>query len=237
VSPNFCAVVVAAGRGVRFGRPKQMIDIAGHPLVSWSLQLFGSMPELAALVIATEAEFVDAMRGLASAYAPSLESTVVAGGATRQQSVRNALRAVPERCTAVLVHDGARPLVREVDVRAGMAAVRPGVGAVLAAPMVDTVKVVKPGTRTVLRTLDRRELWAAQTPQFGMLDDMLRAHAAAERDGVDATDDVALLEHLGLEVVVVPASGENLKVTHPNDTTVVEAIMRDRLAQLDVRGR
>jgi 2-C-methyl-D-erythritol 4-phosphate cytidylyltransferase len=193
------------------------------------------MPELDALVVATEEESIEAMRGLASAYAPRLESIVVRGGATRQQSVRNALQAVPERCNAVFVHDGARPLVSEVDVRAGMAAVRPGIGALLASPVVDTVKVVPTGSRTVARTLDRSELWAAQTPQFAMLADLLAAHEAAERDGIDATDDVALLEHLGLEVVVVKARSENFKVTHAVDLEVVEAIMRDRLARLDER--
>jgi 2-C-methyl-D-erythritol 4-phosphate cytidylyltransferase len=145
--------------------------------------------------------------------------------------VANALAAVPERCTAVFVHDGARPLVRESDVRAGMAAVRPGRGAVLAAPVVDTIKVVPLGTRSVARTLDRAELWAAQTPQFALLSDLRRAHAEAERDGVDATDDVALLERIGLEVVVVPVSGENLKVTVASDLDIVEAILRERLTQ------
>jgi 2-C-methyl-D-erythritol 4-phosphate cytidylyltransferase len=209
------------------------MDVAGHPLVSWSFQLFGGMPELDTLVVVTEEESIEVMRGLAWAYAPRLETTVVAGGATRQQSVRNALKAVPEAYAAVLIHDGARPLVNEVDVRAGMAAVRPGVGAVLASPVSDTIKVVPPGTRHVVRTLDRRELWAAQTPQFAMFADLLRAHEAAERDGFEATDDVGLLEHLGLEVVVVPARSENFKVTHPGDLDVVEAVMRERMARLD----
>jgi 2-C-methyl-D-erythritol 4-phosphate cytidylyltransferase len=85
----------------------------------------------------------------------------------------------------------------------------------------------------VAKTLDRSELWAAQTPQFAMLADLIEAHEAAARDGVDATDDVALLERLGLEVVVVPARSENFKVTHPGDLSVVEAIMRERIARLD----
>jgi 2-C-methyl-D-erythritol 4-phosphate cytidylyltransferase len=112
-----------------------------------------------------------------------------------------------------------------------MAAVRPGRGAVLAAPVVDTIKVVPLGPRSVARTLDRAELWAAQTPQFALLSDLRRAHAEAERDGVDATDDVALLERIGLEVVVVPVSGENLKVTVASDLDIVEAILRERLTQ------
>jgi 2-C-methyl-D-erythritol 4-phosphate cytidylyltransferase len=231
VTPKFCAIVVAAGRGQRFGRPKQLMDVAGHPLVSWAMATFADLPEVDDLIIATEEDQIESLRGLAAAYAPRLQTLVVAGGATRQRSVANALALVPEHCAAVFVHDGARPLIRDHDVRAGMSAVRPGTGAVLAAPVVDTIKVVHEGTRTVARTLDRSELWAAQTPQFAMLADLRRAHAEAEAAGVDATDDVALLERIGLEVVVVPVSGENLKVTVPGDLDIVEAILRERLAQ------
>ena len=150
------------------------------------------------------------------------------GGATRQASVRAALDAVPERCTAVFVHDGARPLVRAADVRAGMALVRPGGGALLAEPVTDTIKAVASGTHTVLRTLDRAQLWAAQTPQFAMLGDLRRAHAEAAAAGFEATDDAMLLERMGCEVCVVPASGENFKVTLSGDELLAEAILRER---------
>jgi 2-C-methyl-D-erythritol 4-phosphate cytidylyltransferase len=227
---RFCAVVVAAGRGERFGQPKQMIEVAGRPLVAWSLAVFEGLPEIAELVIATEPEHIPAMESLAGVHAPRLATRVVAGGATRQGSTRNALRAVPEGCDAVFVHDGARPLVVAADIRAGMAAVAPGRGAVLAAPVVDTIKLVPRGTHTIARTLDRSELWAAQTPQFAMLADLRRAHDAAERDGVEATDDVALLERIDVTVVVVPAGGENFKVTKPSDRDLAETILRERAA-------
>ncbi|MFZ1124930.1 MAG: 2-C-methyl-D-erythritol 4-phosphate cytidylyltransferase [Candidatus Baltobacteraceae bacterium] len=228
MSLRFAAIVVAAGRGERFGRPKQLVEVAGRPLVAWSIALFGSLPELADLVIATEGEYFEAMHRLAETYAARLTTAVVAGGATRQASVRNALAAVPERCDAVLVHDGARPLVRADDVRAGMAAVRPGAGALLATPVVDTIKVVPRPGRTVARTLERSELWAAQTPQFATLADLRRAHETALREGIEATDDAMLLERAGVEVSVVPSSGENLKVTLRGDRDLVEALLRER---------
>jgi 2-C-methyl-D-erythritol 4-phosphate cytidylyltransferase len=227
---KFCAVVVAAGRGVRFGRPKQLIDVAGRPLVAWSLATFGALDELAGLVIATEAEHLATMQALAREHAPRLPCTVVEGGATRQGSVKNALAAVPDTCEGVFIHDGARPLVTEVDVRAGMALVRPGVGAVLAAPVVDTIKVVARGGTRIASTLDRSTLWAAQTPQFATLADLRIAHVAAERSGLEATDDVALLEAFGLEVHVVPATSENFKVTLRGDRELAEAILRERRA-------
>ena len=118
--------IVAAGRGERFGGPKQLAQIAGRPMIAWSISTFGAMPEFVDLAIATEPEYVEAIAALAVEYAPRLSSRVVTGGATRQESVRAALRAIPERCAAIAVHDGARPLVLSRDVRAAMRVVRRG---------------------------------------------------------------------------------------------------------------
>lgn len=224
----FAAIVVAAGSGVRFGRQKQLVEVAGRPLVAWCLETFGAMAELGELIIATEEEHLATMADLARTYAPTLRTTVVRGGATRQGSVRNALAAVSPTCDAVFVHDGARPLVRVADIRAAMALVAPGTGALLAAPVVDTIKVVAADHATVMRTLDRSELWAAQTPQFGTLVDLRAAHAVAERAGDEATDDAMLLERAGHRVVVVRSSGENFKVTMAADRDLAEAILRER---------
>ncbi len=225
---KFCGIIVAAGRGARFGRPKQLVEVAGRPLVAWSIAAFGAIREIDDLVIATEPEHVEGMQRLASTWAQRLSTRVIAGGATRQASVRAALAAVPAHCAAVFVHDGARPLVQVEDVRGGMELVKDGVASLLATPVVDTVKVVAQGGRAVERTLDRSELWAAQTPQFATLADLRRAHEAAERDGVEATDDAALLERIGVLVLVVPASGENFKVTLRGDRDLAETILRER---------
>ncbi|MDQ2858496.1 MAG: 2-C-methyl-D-erythritol 4-phosphate cytidylyltransferase [Candidatus Eremiobacteraeota bacterium] len=229
---KFAAIVVAAGRGLRFGRPKQLALVADRPLVAWSLAAFGAMAELDDLVIATEAEHLETMAALAAASAPRLRTIVVAGGATRQESVRNAVAAAPARCTAVFVHDGARPLVNVGDVRAAMALTKPGTGVLLAKAVTDTIKVVVPGTSAVVKTLDRSELWAAQTPQFGTLADLRRAHDAAAAERFEATDDAALLERIGCQVLIVPASADNFKVTVRGDELLAEAILREREAAL-----
>jgi 2-C-methyl-D-erythritol 4-phosphate cytidylyltransferase len=217
-----------AGRGTRFGRPKQFLELAGVPMVGWSIRTFAGMPEVDEIVIATEIEWLDRMRELSAIAAPQRTVVVVAGGASRQASVFAGVRAVSERCDAAFVHDGARPLVREDDVRAGMAEVRAGRAALLAAPVIDTIKVVDTATRTVRETLDRSRLWAAQTPQFALRTDLLRAHEGAVADGVEATDDAAVLERIGIEVVVVPATTENFKVTLPEDVARAEAFLRER---------
>jgi 2-C-methyl-D-erythritol 4-phosphate cytidylyltransferase len=129
------AVVVAAGRGTRFGGPKQLIELAGKPVVAWSIETLAAMPEIVELIIVTEAEFIARMDAAVAPFARSLNPRVVRGGATRQDSVRLGIAAVSEHCAGILVHDGARPLVRAHEIRAGMRVVRPGRAALLAAPV------------------------------------------------------------------------------------------------------
>ncbi len=221
------AIVVAAGRGTRFGRPKQLVEVAGKPLVAWSIESFAAMLEIADLVIATEREYVDAVESIARAFANHLTVRVIVGGQTRQESVFNALQALDGRCTGVLIHDGARPLVRPNDVRNGMRLVRPGIATLLASPVIDTIKVVDENG-LVTKTLDRATLWGAQTPQFATVRDMRRAHIDARATGFQSTDDSALLERAGVDVVVVAGSPENTKVTHPDDLARIEPILRER---------
>lgn len=223
---NWGAVVVAAGRGTRFGRPKQLIEIAGRPMLAWSLKTFVEMAEIETIVVVTENEWLDDVRAAIDGLAADRPIAIVPGGPTRQASVLCGLHAVARACDAVLVHDGARPLVQAGDVRSGMAEVRIGRAAVLAAPVVDTIKVVDPRTMLVQRTLDREQLWAAQTPQFAMREELLRAHDAAITSAREATDDVALLEAIGVEVVIVPASVENFKVTHPGDVARAAVLLQ-----------
>ena len=148
------AVIVAAGRGTRFGRPKQLIELGGKPMLAWSIEAFASMPEISDISIVTEAEFIEDVQDVALPLVRSASVSVVAGGADRQASAANGIAALPEHCAGIFIHDGARPFVRPADVRAGMRAVRPGVAALLAVPVVDTIKVVDGGQK-VTRTLDR----------------------------------------------------------------------------------
>jgi 2-C-methyl-D-erythritol 4-phosphate cytidylyltransferase len=222
---SWAAVIVAAGRGARFGRPKQFLDLAGLPMVGWSIRTFAGVSEIAQLVIVTEPELIGPMRELVAQLAPECEAHVASGGPSRQESVYNGLLGVSPDCARVLVHDGARPLVGVSDVRAGMREVRNGRAAILAAPVVDTVKVVVPESRLISSTLDRRTLWAAQTPQFAVTAELREAHERARRNGTGATDDAALLERIGIEVVVIPSTRENFKVTFPADIARAAAIL------------
>ncbi len=197
-------------------------------MLAWSIETFSAMPEISDIAIVTEFEFIEDVQRMALPLARSVSLTVVAGGADRQASAANGVAALPDHCAGIFIHDGARPLVRAADVRAGMRAVRPGVAALLAAPVVDTIKVVDDSLK-VTRTLDRGTLWAAQTPQFATAKDMRRAHADAVRYAWPrATDDAALLERAGADVIVVESSPDNMKVTHPSDLIRAEAIAQLR---------
>lgn len=223
------AIVVAAGHGSRFGRPKQLVELAGAPLLAWSVRAFAHMPEIVDIVIVTEPENIETVYAIAAAIVTDKPFTVVKGGDSRQSSVRAGIDALPQRCGAVLVHDGARPLVRANDVRNAMAVVRDGRASLLAVPVIDTIKVVDNKTGAVKRTLDRQELWAAQTPQCATMRDMRRAHIDALRADLQAGDDAALLERSGVEVTAVPGTTENFKITVPEDLTRAEQILRERV--------
>ena len=197
-------------------------------MVAWSVEAFAAMPEVAEIVVVTEPEFVELMETVVHQRVRDAAASVVRGGATRQESGRRGIGALSERVAAVLVHDGARPLVQTADVRAGMRPVRPGTASLLAMPVVDTIKVASHDGK-VTRTLDRDTLWAAQTPQFATARDLRRVHAAAARHrDAPATDDATLLERAGLDVVLVEGAAENFKVTLPGDLARAEALLRAR---------
>ncbi len=220
-------VIAAAGRGVRFGRPKQLTELAGKPMVVWSVDVFAAMPEVDEIVVVTEPEFLPEVEALVRPLAGRARIAVTAGGEDRQTSVRNGLIALSEACGGAIVHDGARPLVQPNDVRRAMNIVRAGTASLLATPCIDTIKSVNADGK-VTRTHDRASLWAAQTPQLATLRDMRDAFAEAERAGFRGTDEASLLERIGLDVFVVEGSIQNFKITYEADLERAEAILRLR---------
>ncbi|HXQ43054.1 MAG TPA: 2-C-methyl-D-erythritol 4-phosphate cytidylyltransferase [Acidimicrobiales bacterium] len=203
------AVVVAAGDGSRFGGLKQFVEIGGRPMVDWSVDAARSVADGVVLVVPGE------VARPASPGAPDAHGAdvVTAGGATRTESVRAGLRAVPPDAEVIVVHDGARPLASAALFRSVVDAVRSGSGgAVPALALSDTVKRVD-DTGAVLGTVARDGLVTVQTPQAFRADLLRRAHAA----GGEATDDAALVEAQGATVRVVPGDPRNLKVTTPAD--------------------
>ena len=233
------ALVAAAGRGERLGpgTPKALRPLAGAPLLVHSVRALAAARNVALVVVAAPPDQLAPVRTLLEGHDTGADLRVVTGGATRQDSVRLALAALPGDVDVVLVHDAARPLVPVDLVDAVATAVRAGAPAVVPAlPLADTVKVV--AGDLVRETLDRSVLRAVQTPQGFRRAVLEAAHAAAGGDGArDATDDAGLVERLGEPVRVLPGAEEAFKVTRPLDLVLAEAVLAAQARQRGVRGR
>ncbi|MDX6805363.1 bifunctional 2-C-methyl-D-erythritol 4-phosphate cytidylyltransferase/2-C-methyl-D-erythritol 2,4-cyclodiphosphate synthase [Terrihabitans rhizophilus] len=217
-------LVVAAGRGTRAGGAggpaKQYRHIAGRAVLTHTLEAFAAHPRVAQILTVIHADDRDLYDEAVGGFAKTLEPVI--GGATRQDSVRNGLKALEDhRPDLVLIHDAARPFVsREVIDRSIQAATEHG-AAVPVAAVVDTVCMVEAGQRG--ETLDRNRLGSVQTPQAFRFADILAAHLRAERDGRDDfTDDGAVASHQGLTIGVFPGDPMNTKLTTAEDFSRAE---------------
>jgi len=225
-------IVVAAGRGARFGSetPKQFHSVGGVPIVLRALRAFTSHPDVAHVVLVLPPrEAAQPPSFLVDSSLPSGQAwsilSIIPGGSHRGDSVRAGLAALRAECRLVLVHDGARPFVERAVVDAVIAYARAGEGAVPAVPMSDTLKEVDPRDPTrIARTRPRARTWRAQTPQGFPRDVLDEAHTRAARSGRRATDDAALVEAMGVTVRLVPDSSRNIKITTPEDLTLAELL-------------
>jgi 2-C-methyl-D-erythritol 4-phosphate cytidylyltransferase len=229
------AIVPAAGRGVRLGPgpPKALRLLGGAPLLVHALRALGQAGCIDVVNLAVPRDDIATVRQLVAKVDLDTDVRVLSGGETRQRSVALALRSLPGDVDVVLVHDAARPLVPADLVSRVEAGVRSGAAAVIPAlPVPDTLKEVQPtGAATrVVRTLDRSHLRRVQTPQGFRRDVLAAAHAAAQRDAVDATDDAGLVERIGVEVLVVPGAEAAFKVTDAFDLVLAEAVLARRAA-------
>jgi 2-C-methyl-D-erythritol 4-phosphate cytidylyltransferase len=218
-------IVVAAGASTRTGspEPKQFRWVAGKPMLLHSVHTFMERPDVVAVVCVLPARYAgDPPPWLFQCDVERLLVSV--GGRTRTESVSNGLEDLPDEARIVLVHDAARPLVGHGTIERVIAEARTGRAVTAALPVVDTLKEVAESGR-VTGTVPRERLWRAQTPQGFPRDVLQRAHAEARRRGLAATDDVALCEQLGQEVVVVRGSERAMKVTSEEDFARVEALV------------
>jgi 2-C-methyl-D-erythritol 4-phosphate cytidylyltransferase/2-C-methyl-D-erythritol 2,4-cyclodiphosphate synthase len=234
------ALIVAAGRGSRFGGPlpKQYALLAGRPVLRHTIEACRTASAISGLRVVIAAG--DQMHYEAAVAGLGLEPPVL-GGATRQRSVLNGLEALArEAPDFVAVHDAARPFVKPVDIAACLAAAAaPGVsGAVLGIPLADTIKRTEAGT--VVETVPRANLWRAQTPQVFRFGPLLQAHRdVASLGGSEATaltDDAAVAERAGLKVVMVEGSEDNRKITTADDLARSVAMETRTAFGIDVHG-
>ncbi|WP_377809427.1 bifunctional 2-C-methyl-D-erythritol 4-phosphate cytidylyltransferase/2-C-methyl-D-erythritol 2,4-cyclodiphosphate synthase [Azospirillum sp. A29] len=223
IAPTCIALIVAGGSGQRFGaeRPKQYLDLAGKPVLRRTVEAFRGHPQVTGVRVVIDPTWRDAYDAALSGLALPHP---VAGGASRQDSVRNGLEALAADGAPdlVLIHDAARPLIDADTIAAVIAALDSTPGAIAAVPVADTLK--RGSGNAITGTVDRDGLWRAQTPQGFRFPDILEAHRSAV--GLSLTDDAAVAERAGLTVALVPSKEDNFKVTTPDDLTrATRAIM------------
>ncbi len=221
-------MIAAAGSGERLGAggPKALVELAGRPMLAWSLEACAAAETIGEIVIAAPPGSEPAIEALAEQHGAAVR--IAPGGEHRSKSVANALVQVDTELVAV--HDAARPLVepalidqviRRLDADPGIA------GVVAAAPVSDTIKEAS-RSRRVIRTPDRSGLWAAQTPQAFRTSALRRALSDNADELGEASDDAMLVERSGGEILLHGAPPDNLKVTTPLDLTVAGLLLARR---------
>jgi 2-C-methyl-D-erythritol 4-phosphate cytidylyltransferase / 2-C-methyl-D-erythritol 2,4-cyclodiphosphate synthase len=228
---SVAGVIVAAGRGSRAGSegrlPKQYWPIGGVPMLARVIGAFTSHPDLGDILVVIHPDDAPLYEAAAAPFAARLRSPV-AGGATRQESVRAGLEALAPRSPGkVLIHDAARPFLDAPLISRVIAGLEAHPAALPGLPVTDTLKRAVGGRVTA--TLDRNDLWRAQTPQGFSFEAILTAHRAAAKNGaLEFTDDAGLAEWFGLEVAVVEGSEANCKLTSAEDFAIADELLQTR---------
>ena len=229
-NPQTAAIILAGGTGERFGKEggKQLVEIAGKPILTWSAEAFDAVGDVGLIVIVCPEERMREYLSRAIDPFPFVTPVVMApAGSIRQESAFSGLEYVGDEYEYVVLHDGARPLISPDLILHTINTVKGNFdcdGAVVAHPAVDTLKVVENGV--IVGTPDRRVFWNAQTPQVFRAGIYRRAHASALSDGFMGTDDSSLIERLGGKVLVVEGKRDNIKLTVPEDYLMLVAAVR-----------
>lgn len=220
-------ILLAGGTGSRMkaDRPKQFLELAGKTVVEHSLMLFGLMPEVKQLILVLDESYRDQFQKYRNVL--DCEFAFADPGNERQDSVYNGLRAVSEGASLVCVHDSARPLVSEQNIRAVLRDGAEYGAAVLGVPSKATIKESADG-QFVLRTIPRQRLWEIQTPQVIKPGLLLQGFEKVRRENLAVTDDVSIIEQLGEQVKITLGEYTNIKLTTPEDMDIAEAILRER---------
>lgn len=228
--PFASAVLVAAGRGERFGDSgKVLANVAGRPVLSWALDAFDAADSVRDVIIVSGSHSRAAIETLVSFQRWTKVRSVVPGGSRRQASMAAGVRATADDADVVLVHDAARPLIRPEQIDACADLARASGAAILVDKVGDTLKRVENGL--ISGTVDRSHLWAAQTPQAFQRDILIRICECAEEDDMAFTDEASIAEYLGIPVRIVEGDRTNLKITWPADLMIADALLAHRAQQ------
>ncbi|MDP2652951.1 MAG: 2-C-methyl-D-erythritol 4-phosphate cytidylyltransferase [Candidatus Omnitrophota bacterium] len=219
-------IIPAAGSGTRLKASvaKPLVLLAGKPLVVHSLEVFQKSPVIHSIIVVTRRGLIGRFQALAKRFRISKVVKILAGGATRSDSVYEGLKAVDADTDVVAVHDAARPLLSAEVLSRALQLCRKEPAVIVAVPVKSTVKKADPKNLHVLETLPRDVLWEAQTPQIFRKDILFRAHQA--RLCCEPTDDAVLVEKMGVRVKILKGDDRNIKVTTRTDLAVAEVLLK-----------
>lgn len=227
------ALVPAGGSGARMGKEvkKQFLTLKGRDIIYWTIKHIIDCAIIDQIVLIVPADHVLEMEEkLVQWDFHELEHTeivVVEGGSSRQKSVLNGLKRVEPIVDIVMVHDGVRPFLPKEHIKEYLDALCSNVqlsGVIAGLEVTDTIKCVDK-QHLITHTVDRSDKWTVQTPQVFKYKPLMMAHLQAQEEGVDATDDAALLERLDEKLMIMQSTSENIKITRPVDLLVAEMIL------------
>ena len=218
------ALVLGAGSGTRMKseKSKLLLEIAGKTVLERSVEAFLSISDVDEVIVTAREQDIDEFSRLLNDERVSF----VIGGATRQESVKNAVETI-EDAELIIIHDGARPLISENDIENTIIAAKDFGAAAVGVPVKDTIKVID-SDNVVIDTPDRSTLFAVQTPQIFDFRHYKAALEKAQSDGKDFTDDCQLIEYVGGKVKMVAGSYTNIKITTPDDLPLAESIINQQ---------
>ncbi|MDM9381538.1 2-C-methyl-D-erythritol 4-phosphate cytidylyltransferase [Chlorogloeopsis sp. ULAP01] len=222
-------LIPAAGSGRRMGsnRNKLLLEVRSRSIIGWTLLAAEAAHHISWIGIISQPTDWQDLKTIIADLQLSKPVEFIKGGSTRQESVYNGLQALPDTARQVLIHDGARCLVTPDLLNRCALAIRHCSGLIAAIPVKDTIKVVDENG-IIQSTPDRRQLWAAQTPQGFDVKLLKQCHIEGLHQGWEVTDDAALFEKCGYQVQIVEGEETNLKVTTPQDLAIAEFILKSR---------
>ena len=219
------AIIPAAGSGkrLRTSEKKPFVLLGGKPLIAYALKALDSSRYIDAIIVAVEESFIARLKGIISRYGIKKVARIVRGGKTRHGSVKNCFYSIDRPCVIVLIHDGARPFPQGSMIRDSIILAAKFGACITAVRQTDTVKSADKNL-FVLKTLDRKNMWRAQTPQafrYGLL----KSAISRINDGADITDDASYVERLGKKVKILEGSAKNIKITTKEDLKIARGLL------------
>ncbi|MGD9209759.1 MAG: 2-C-methyl-D-erythritol 4-phosphate cytidylyltransferase [Desulfobacteraceae bacterium] len=222
------ALIVAGGSGRRMKKNirKQYLHLAGRPIIAHTLLAFGNCPHLDNIIVVLPEKDINIVT---HNIIPTLDLQkpirLVPGGKQRQESVYNGLQALYPECRIVIIHDGVRPFITSEQITTCIDTAKKDGASILGIPASDTLKKVSIDGK-ITATLDRRQIWLAQTPQAFKVEIIKQAHYIARQENIIGTDDASLVERLGITVSIIHGSHKNIKITTSEDLELCQAMLK-----------